>query len=157
MPFEPRLIRPDDVCDDETELALPADLAELAEQLTADANHIASTYSASSGATLRQASPAVPAQLPVEAPSRWRRAATAAAILLIASAGVARWVTWPETPQAALPTILLGGHHHVASDPQPAVDTAVPAQFFQGLSGPEREGLLDLLERDTSQQSSLSI
>jgi hypothetical protein len=145
MPFEPRLIRPDDVCDDETELALPADLAALAEQLTADANHIAA----------RHASPSQPSrsQAPADYGSSWHRALTAAAILLIFSAGVARWMTWPETQHASAPTMLVNGPH----ESQPAVDAAVPAQFFQGLSGPEREGLLDLLEKEAKDHASLSI
>jgi len=148
MPFEPRLIRPDDACDDETELALPADLAALAEQLTADAKFIAS----------RHTSPLQPVRSSAVAPdSRWHRGLTAAAILLVASAGVARWMTWPEHHQAAVPAMLVNGHHHVAGDPQPAADAAVPADFFQGLSGPEREGLLDLLEKDATEQVSLSI
>jgi hypothetical protein len=150
MPFEPRLIRPDDVCDDETELALPADLAALAEQLTADANYIAARYVSPSQPARSQAQS-------VEHDSRWHRALTAAAILLIASAGVARWMTWPQTQHAAAPTMLVNGHHHVAGETQPAADSAVPAQFFQGLSGPEREGLLDLLEKEAKQQASLSI
>ena len=161
MPFEPRLVHPDDpawsdaACDDEGELALPPDLALLAEQLTADAVYIAERHTAAA----RTTSP-----LPATSEGSWRRGLTAAVVLLAVSAGIARWTSWPTPLQTAGPATVQGDrirlvndHRQVTSDRKQPADSPLPAYFFQGLSGPEQEGLLDLLEEESTRQSSLSI
>ncbi len=81
MRFEPRIIRPDEP---EEPLDLPADLAELAEQLTADAQWLAERHPG------QLPSAQGPAPAPAAAVDRGRRLARAAAVAMLLF-GVGLW------------------------------------------------------------------
>ena len=138
MPFEPRLILRDD--EPEDELALPADLQELAEQLSADASYLAQRFPA-------PGSTAAPAGAQAKS-LRWAMALVAVAAGLSA---VAQF-TWhsPLAPQAAIEPVSMA-----AADPLPAL--VQPAAFFHELTGPEQEALLDLWDEQQIRQSSFTI
>jgi hypothetical protein len=154
MPFEPRIVPPaEPLLPQDDELA--PDLQLLAEQLQADAQHLAARYPA-------------PAWRPLAAPPRRHllRWAGAAVALLLVGVGVRLSSTWP----AADPEPAAGpgaGVSHTAdwsrSAPsvlhadQPAQPLTVPAMLFHSLTPPEQEAVLDLVEDEVLSQASLSI
>lgn len=164
MPFDPRVIRSDDL-PPPTHL-LPPVLEALGQQLADDADLLARCYPAddplASGASTR---PPI-----VRPPSRWPRPlgghrVAAAAVLLVALGSVCAWQGLyrppggPATQTAARPP-----QTSVRPVPQSPPDqaplprgAALPTTVFQDLSGPEQEAVLDLLERDLYSSASLSI
>ena len=138
MPFEPRLILRDD--EPEDELALPADLQELSEQLSADASYLAQRFPAPGSTT---APPRAQAKS-----LRWAMTMVAVAAGLSA---VAQF-TWhdPLAPPAAIEPVPVA-----AADPLPAL--VQPAAFFHELTGPEQEALLDLWDEQQVRQASFTI
>ncbi len=132
-----------------TELDLPEDLLLLAEQLVADAAHVE--------AACPTPSPAV-----AVAPAARRRWPWLAAAAVMFAAGL--WVTWPagksQRPQLAQATAESELSHKPqtrAAIKHPQESVVTPAGLLEGLSGSEREGVLDVLETESVAQSSLSI
>jgi hypothetical protein len=171
MRFEPRLIRPDEPDDS---LELPADLAELAEQLSADADYLAARYPAHADAQ------------PVSGVDRGRRLVRGVAVAVLLT-GIGLWggrlwrnINRPEQPMAdavsAVEDLRSGS---LAADDAAvglAADAAVnpraggsggagssglgsggAALLFRSLSGGEQEGVLDLLEEQSSDEAPVSI
>jgi len=140
MPFEPRLIPRDDEPEDEP--ALPADLQELAEQLSADASYLAQRFPAPGSAA---------------APGRAQVATQRRAMVLVAVAAglsaVAQFA-WqgPLVPQARIERAPIA-----AAESAPVPAFVQPAAFFHELTGPEQEALLDLWDEQQIRQSSFTI
>lgn len=147
MRFEPRVIQPDDEDDG---LDLPADLLLLAEQLQEDAQRIAAAQTSTR--------PLDALSRPVAA-RRWPMRAAVAALLVSAGAWSALrlYSGAPHEPHAVGPLLQVARDADSRGESKREVDTALPAVFFQELTGPEKEGLLDLLEQKSLEQSSLSI
>jgi hypothetical protein len=159
MSFEPRLLRQDEP-DDEAEL--PADLVELAAQLSADAKHLAQCFPAATSQ-----SPA-----PIVDPAR-RLLRGAAAAVFLCGVGMLAGRLWhhaarPSRPaeglSAAKTTVGKGEVSAPATGVQfnpLAVDRlAVPGAaglLFGSLSGGEQEGVLDLLEEQPADEAQVSI
>jgi hypothetical protein len=137
------------------DLELPDDLALLAEQLGADAEYLAARYPAD--ATDRAVRPRV-ARV---AGSRLRMVWSSAAAILLVATGIWSGSRLVETEQPApLASVVApsSGQATLTVDVAPPADfPATPAMYFQDLSGPEQEGLLDLFEEESLPQSSLSI
>jgi len=174
MPFDPKIVPPDpSPWDDGADLELPDDLAALGEQLRDDAAYLAERYPArrdvaAAGTARRAAAARRPRRM-------WLAAASAAAIVLLLAGSFTAWrwvsrqspgdnvtagvpVTAPsaevqpegETPRATHPT-------PVSNDVPAAVLPTVPAVFLQNVSGPELEGMLDLMEHEPEGDPGLSI
>lgn len=163
MAFEPRIVRPDEPRSNldqqnshgnserepevvEADLWLPDDLQELANQLTADAARLAASFPAEP--------PALDTRLPVV--RRWRPWAMAAAVI-----GVAVVSHWEFSDHLAGPLPLAIhpiGVSRPADGSQPMTEVGIaPAFLLENLTGPEREGVLDLLEQQTLSAESVSI
>ena len=153
MRFQPRIVRPDE--SDEA-LDLPADLAELAEQLTADAQWLAERYPA------QDAAQPVPAGV-----DRGRRLARSAAVALVL-VGVGLWTgkLWhgavrpPRPPFNAALAADDATSRRSTLDAIPALGAAAAssgAPLLGGLSGGEQEGVLDLLEEQSLDEARISI
>ncbi len=168
MRFQPRLIRQDDSGDSPQ---LPADLAEMAEQLSADSEHLAARYPAhadshSAGASDWQlaASDHWPPAAPIDWGRRLLRGAAAAVFLFGIGLGVGQ--LWRSAGRPARPTgsvatrsVTTGSAAMVraaqdAHARELAEDgLAAPAGAalpFRSLSGGEQEGVLDPLEDQSS-------
>jgi hypothetical protein len=149
MPFEPRLVHGDD--EPARDLALPADLVELSGQLSEESALLAERYPAGSV----RSDPAR-GRSPRWVAVQWRGVA-AAAIISTAIWGISR--DWSAVRQPAAGrggVVRLNGDGSAAPTIQ-NINSSSPATFFQELNGPEREGLLDLLEEERLNRSSLSI
>jgi hypothetical protein len=154
MPFNPRLITPDDApLRPGGEIDLPDDLAALTERLGKEAAQLAASYPAVRPAVL----PNPAARQPTR--GRWLAfggiggAAAAAVVAITVQLGVF------DVPQDAAPT----SKKSVAADPQPlpvgpALPHTLPATTVSltNLSGPELEAVLDLWQRDPGQATSVS-
>src|SRR4051812_13624413 len=114
MPFEPRLIPRDD--EPEEDLELPADLRELADQLSADASHLAEKYPAPGYGAPSGRAEAVRATA--------LRLAMALAALAAGLYGVTR-VSW-QTPQGTSERTPVA-----TADPVLVPALVQPAAFFQ--------------------------
>lgn len=160
--------------DDAAELELPDDLTVLAEQLRDDAMYLAKCHPADATpdereAAMRESAPAKP-----QAARGWwlRRAAAAAAILIVASSG---WLLWKNIkPDNTQPPTIANNDTHITTPPPIAAappliarenidedtnnNTAdelptagprlIPAAFLREVSGPELDGMLDLIGQD---------
>jgi hypothetical protein len=179
MPFDPRtsyLEDHDPQWDRLDEQDLPDDLAHLAAQLSEDAERLATSYPAAQS-DVWLASAAVDASVEKSSASwhRWVRIAAAVAAISL-TAGTGAWVlnsrTFSPDNTAQLQTPLAidsqplprplhsAGLHSSQSRPTevtPMDSPVVPAGFFQTLSGPEQEAMLDLMEEEGIDQASLSI
>ena len=163
MPFDPRLIHLDDApLGPGGDLDLPDDLSALAEQLADDAAHLSARYPAD-----RQPQAALAAEL-VQSAERIKRRSRRSAALLV-GAGLASLTAigltismfalrnghpgapdLAESPAASAPVDRLGTVPVSFPAPSPT------ALSLGELSGPEREALFDLLQRDSSLGSSIS-
>jgi hypothetical protein len=183
MPFEPRLVSPDDgpeddrLADDQTELDLPADLAALADQLRLDADRLAVRYPADwcdgdrpGGGGPRRVAPASgPAR---NMPFAWW-SAVAAAVVLFAAAWGAWLLTTGRNPddRHAVNHAQRDGFgssrdeagavsESLTADAKP-VRPALPLERAEPLlmqvNGPELEGVLDLMETQEKEGPLLSI
>ena len=152
MPFDPRLIQPDDApLKSDGEIDLPADLAALGEQLREDALHLAARYPASGGIHLAER------PQPASAPRvrSWQRiavlATTALATALVAVAAVqfagSRRVNLPVA-NAPAPDVNESRSGESTATSKPLA--APPTISLTELSGPELEALLDLWQREPS-------
>lgn len=174
MPFDPRVVR----CDDEFELPpgamaeealpedLPPELADLAMKLQAEAAWLTSVYPAPSG-TRDSSSVELP-------PSRSRArqgvahsiwSPLAAAIVVIALGSAAWMFQRADLPATAAPDIAVHPPEvtnpswsgptfpiRISEDSSPA-----PEFLWQDATGPELEGLLDLMEDDSLAGSVVSL
>jgi hypothetical protein len=162
MPFDPKLIHPDDApLLPGGELALPDELAHLAEQLRDDAAHLASRYPAESFGA-RAAGDYLSEHMPARNASWVRSTAIAGALLAsVASLVVSVSVQWfptsgagptgnglvraPSAPNSAVPRVPLS-----VEAPIPSLVPATTTLSLGELSGPEREALLDLWHSEGS-------
>jgi len=167
MPFDPRLIHPDDApLRADGDLDLPDDLSALAEQLADDAVHLSAHYPAN-----REPQVALAAEL-VQSAERikrrsWRPATFVggAAIASVAAIGLtlSMWATANRRPTTTdLVTSPDASASATAPDELPALIPGAlaapsPTALSLGeLSAPEMEALFDLLQRDPNHASSIS-
>ncbi len=149
MRFEPRLIRPEEPDDS---LDLPADLAELAEQLSADADFLAQRY------------PAHGHPQPAAGVDRGRRLVRAVAVAVLL-AGIGLWGgrLWRSVDRPAVDAAIAADDSQargLPSDENVMPGGTVPggaALMFRSLSSGEQEGVLDLLEEQSSDEARVSI
>ena len=172
-PFEPRVVLPEPApLDDAGELELPDDLAALAEQLQDDAAHLSTRFrlEASPAATPL---PGATARSPSSAPMRIALLTTAAATIAIAlsvaslanrSGIVDQADRQPQSTAAETSAdtshepIAIEAIQHPHADPaaQNTIDQSESLVLLGEASGPEREGLLDLLQQTASTETSIS-
>jgi len=160
MPFDPKLIQPDEPpLTASGDLDLPDDLKTLAEQLGEDAAHLAHCYP-----------PRQDSRQP-EVAARWRRqrafafGAAAAALASLLIGGVAFWrgtagsgvrsTTSVVTAERTSPAEI-GESHSVAAGALDEHPLSSSTLSLAELSGPEMEALLDLLEREPGQVTSIA-
>jgi hypothetical protein len=160
MPFDPRLIHPDDApLGADGDLDLPDDLSALAEQLSEDAAHLSARYPAS-----REPQVAIAAELVVSAERikrrAWRRSAflVGAGLASVAAIGLTVAMFSQRSELSPRPEFVKSPS---AASPREVLD-AVPVSYpapsstalsLGELSGPEREALFDLLQRDSTRGS----
>lgn len=166
MPSEPRLFDPTPEPDGQAALPdasfleegldLPADLAELAEQLACESRLLAERYPARSTSDV---------ELPAaQATKASRRLLPVVGIAGSVAAAMTGWLVVRPTVPEELPAPVVsqvrvswshGSESATASDESsPAV---VPADLFRTLSGAEQEAVLDLVEEHSLGQASFSI
>lgn len=161
MPFDPKLIQPDDAPEDAFgEIDLPDDLLELAAQLGDDAAYLAERYPAT--ATEPLVARAMPATNPVRRHiRRWVALASSAAALLVA---LGLWWQPQERPATPVAEIEMPTSEppvapkHLSNAPVTSVSTRpgprierlpwAPTPAIGEVTGPELEGLLDLWQND---------
>jgi hypothetical protein len=141
MPFDPKLIRPDDAPVDEGgELRLPSDLSALAQQLCDDAEHLSRVYPpATTKPTARRWA------------TRWSFAApigTALATALV----IALTLWYASTSDSMLQASPGSSQAGLVSSAPPAT---TPVSLTE-LSAPELEAVLDVLEQDNTRPISVS-
>jgi hypothetical protein len=162
MRFKPRLIPPEPAPTTLSgDLDLPDDLRELAAQLHDDAQLLAERFPASEASF-----PALPRQRGLG--GRTRILTAGVAIVAVIALGIVTLMPGnatnlvrhsqkaPSSTRLDLPTIAIPAHHRqeaLVSLDEPA---AVPLQVLSGVTGPEREGLLDLLEVDADGGTGIS-
>ena len=159
MPFDPRLIHPDDApLRADGDLDLPDDLSALAEQLSDDAAHLSARYPAS-----REPQVALAAELVASAERikrrAWRRSAllVGAGLASVAAIGLTVGMFSQRSDPSRRPDLAGSAPASAAKE----IDT-VPVSYpvsssatlsLGELSGPEREALFDLLQRDSTRGS----
>lgn len=163
QPFEPRLILPDPPpLDDQGELDLPDDLTALAEQLQDDAAYLSNCHPPPSSCA-SSAPRCATAGLTSSASMR-------VAVLTAASIALALSLTIVATRKTNLDRAeLTPPVYESTAQPKPraALDSAARDQLHQldqtesllllrEASGPEREGLLDLLQQTAQTETSIS-
>jgi hypothetical protein len=170
MPFDPRLIHPDEPpLRPDGELDLPADLAALAEQLGDDAAHLSACYSADYDNADRVPQVALAAEL-VRSAGRIKRhhwfrsaAVVGTGLATVVALGISLIIAAQQAPQTDGPS------HPLAIAPVPRSERplstsaawvdplpAAPALSVGELSGPELEALLDLLDSEPRSMASIS-
>jgi len=157
MPFDPKLIQPDDApLRGDGEIDLPADLAALGEQLRDDALHLAARYPAGAELTAMRREPAAAVRSRSDSGGGlrvWKKVAVlAGSALATVLAGVVA-VQLMDVPQSN-PRVAVAPGISV-SEPGVAMPTEIPAPIAPAptislteLSGPELEALLDLWQRE---------
>ena len=143
---------------------LPDDLLLLAEQLSADAEHLASVYGPRE--TLRSGE-FHPATTPVRPSTRHKIFGRIAAAAILFSVGVGTWqgakflTKSPEVHHERTVATSDSRTNDVDSRTNISrtniLDERVSVGYFQNLTSPEQEGLLDLMETVGEPASSLSI
>jgi hypothetical protein len=157
MPFDPKLIHPDDAPLSATgDLQLPDDLAALAEQLGDDAKHLAAQYPVDR--------PVWASRLDRQPRRRWARVAglvgASLATLLIGLVAVQRFGGSETEPGSGV----FGGTGHSIMDnrsPSKTLDPFLapslgPAISLTELSGPEQEAVFDLWQRGDDDQPGIA-
>lgn len=182
MRFDPKLVQPDDApLDEQGEIDLPDDLAELASQLGDDAAYLASRYPAIAAEVvavepvIAREIVAVPDRNAPRVPSRrqgWLIASAAAALAVLIVTSVvppnadtpvrgresAHSAPTPVIADSDSPTVRSA--QPVATPPvreRPPLRTVPSAMLLNGVSGPELEGLLDLWQNDDEADNRISI
>jgi hypothetical protein len=174
MPFDPRLIHPDDApLRADGDLELPADLAALAEQLADDAAHLAARYPAQPKPQAALAAELVDSaeriKLAGQSSTSLSRGRALRGAALIAGAGLASIaaigltltiVSRPLNRDPAVVSTPDFPRHETDSTPlsvPAALGAPASATLSLGeLTAPEMEGLLDLLQRDPDRTTSIS-
>ena len=172
MPFDPKLIQPDDApLRADGDLDLPDDLARLAAQLGDDATRLAQQYPASACGDAVLAAELVESARRIKDGSRRRTRAVGVAMGagLAAIAGLAALVTFGQPwlrPGGALPKPSpLAGRPSLRSAVGPMAAPSIeplsltspsPTLSLGELSGPEMEALFDLLQHDPRRAGSVS-
>jgi hypothetical protein len=163
MPFDPRLIHPDDApLLPNGDLDLPDDLSALAEQLADDAAHLSARYPAD-----RQPQVALAAELVQSAERIKRRSRRPAALLVgaglasLAAIGMTVSMFALRNGRPGAPDLAESPSASAPFEPLDTVPVSFPAPSptalsLGELSGPEREALFDLLQRDSNLGSSIS-
>jgi hypothetical protein len=181
MPFEPRVLSPDDEPPHgEAPSDLPADLEAVAERLRADAAMLAERYpgecsAADIGFSVLGTSTGSFDRRSSHDGRRWRAAAVAAALSLVVL--VAGWTVWRmalpprDTGNSAAEAVVADGIGSVAA-PAELVDedaaTVLPSvgaslefggaeAFLMNVNGPELEAVLDLMETQDTEDPLLSL
>jgi hypothetical protein len=169
MPFDPRLIHPDDApLRADGELDLPADLAALANQLADDAVRLSARYPANREPQVALAAQLVESAERIKATADRRRARKW--LTFISGAGVASVVAvvlslsgWrpPADEQPVPPATfspVLAGENGTPSSTKIGSLVAPPGTALSvgDLTAPEMEALFDLLQRDSNSTSSVS-
>jgi hypothetical protein len=171
MPFDPRLIHPDQPpLLPGGELDLPADLMALAEQLTDDAAHLAARYPADCASQGALAAELVESAERIKRYSRPRRsllmtaAVIGAGLASIAALGITVALAWrPDDNQASDGPVITaaaagasaGRAELNAPPPTPPLHSSATLSVGE-LSGPELEALLDLLNGEPHSVASIS-
>jgi hypothetical protein len=159
MPFDPRLIHPDDApLRADGDLDLPDDLAALAEQLSDDAAHLSARYPASGEPQVALAAELVASAERIKRRA-WRRSAflVGAGLASVAAIGLTVGMLSLRNDPTRRPNL-------AGSAPASAVNEidTFPVSYpvsssatlsLGELSGPEREALFDLLQRDSTRGS----
>ncbi len=155
MRFEPRLFS-----DAGDNADFPDDLQMVAEQLTADADRLSALYPAKLTSVPKGIDEDVAVQESEPNRRTLRRIVASAAALLIA-VGTSSWYSAHRPHQkehnngTAVATV--GDPTEIKFGNPTEIDRPMSAGFFQELTGPEQEGVLDLLENSGTRPSSLSI
>jgi len=150
MQNRPRLLR-----DDEHELPLPDDLALLAEQLSRDAENLASLYPAKLLPPIAGAAPESAGRTWFAA-AGWRGAAAAVLLAALGAWGAGRIYDRTEAqpgPRRSFSPVA----RRESAQPRAAAASFSPAAVLDQLSPSEREGVLDVLEDARLRQGSFSI
>lgn len=170
MPFDPKLIQPDDApLRADGDLDLPGDLARLAEQLSDDAACLASRYPASACGDAVLAAELVESAKRIKSASR-RRMISAVGAGLAAVAGLAALVAFApslfqQSSSDRADALPLAGRPSFRTAAAPIVVPVVestslpvrpPSLSLGELSGPEMEALFDLLQHDPRRAGSIS-
>lgn len=164
MPFDPKLIHPDDApLKPDGELDLPDDLAALGEQLRDDAAHLAACYPAEGRQVGGQTQVAAVAR---SRSRRWMRVgllttSSLASVLVIAVA-LQHFSKTRQVPPSIEATSTDGQPAHAISqsntvNPVTDLRPAPTTISLTDLSGPELEALLDLWQRDPQPPESTAI
>jgi hypothetical protein len=165
MSFDPRIIPADEApLARDGSLLLPDDLQELAAQLTDDALHLSTLYPAQPPQQLQLAAAAPAMRSPFK--SRAALLLTLASVVLVA-ASVLVWERWSAA--VAIPSLAVSSHLNAIESANDlsagslSSETEYPVSFepmqLEGLllyeySGPELEGVYDLLEAAPQQEIS---
>lgn len=159
MPFDPKLIPPDDApLRPDGEIDLPAELAALGEQLRDDAQHLAKRYPAARDG-------AAPVAIVARARARsWGKvavlAASAAATVLAGVVALQIAIPQKATPSVAERPDSAGNNAVVAPEAVPAAGESIGSPTtvsLTELSGPELEALIDLWQREPSRAEGTGI
>jgi len=162
MRFDPKIVDDgESEFDDSLELELPDDLAALGRHLESDAADLARRYPCDENTI-----PGRSARSNVRRRLAWTAAAVAV-ILLTVTAGPL-WRSVLESPTAVEEMSVADHYSNVAPsvvvhEPEPTgelldtVPVLYPATFLQDVSGPELEGVLDLIEHEATDEEGLSI
>ena len=153
MPFDPKLIHADEPpLAAGGDLDLPAELAALGEQLSADAARLAAVYPPRQSAAISLGrSPA--------SSRAWKYARYSAAGLVVAvTLGIAAVAWQPGKPLAHTPPAKTPAIAPAATSPVAAISPrpAEPSLSLTDLSGPELEAVLDMLADDSARDTSIS-
>lgn len=171
MPFKPRIVQPEEegaplhAMQDGRDLnaGLPPELADLATKLQADAAWLASAYPARDGVELKpMAAPAAERAFRWASFTHWQILAAAVCIVV----GGAAWMVSIRRdelqPEAAVlsihaPTAMEANFFDAQSSAAFMKDAAEPTSLLRQATGPELEGLLDLMEDDSLTGSVVSL
>lgn len=140
--------------DDFDELDLPDDLAMLAEQLSDDASYLAARYPADSEDQVELAKE-TPRKTNRRVSTRLMAYTALASVLVLALVFVPSQLQDPQNNTASIDV----PHHAISPtiEPENYPVEVSPAVFLQDVTGPEMEGLFDLMEQDAQAHTSVSI
>jgi len=165
MPFDPRLVHPDDApLRPDGDLDLPDDLAALAGQLADDAAHLSACYPACWNPQVALASDLVDSAKRIKRNS-WRQAGLAIGVGLTALTTIVVAVSLvlrnrePGDPERnSSSDVVVTTAAPIAPLATPiSLPTPTPTTLSLGeLTGPEMEALFDLLQRDSQRASSIA-
>ncbi len=148
MPFRPKVVPGDPVpVDEEGQLQLPDDLQQIGQQLTREATALAEQYSTDRSVQSAADSSAEPRRLPTPA-FTWISVTIALAAILLA-------VWWPgndDSKTAVQREQAPDTERNEVTQPNATQPAWEPHSVVFQISGPEMEGVLDILEQQESDQ-----